>query len=315
MDQVWLTMPSRTSQVRLSPRRPARVSRQSTMRSDCSLWRKRRPRNSLSTYSPRWPKGVCPRSCPRQMASARSSFSSSALAMVRATWVTSSVWVRRIRKWSPSGARKTWVLCASRRKALAWRMRSRSRWKAVRRGCGSSGICLPRDDAERTACGDSRAASATSSLSLTKASRRVSTGDKRNAWFSSRLDPPGFPLAWTPPGHPLAIRASAGVLAPCQVSGPAQREGHDREGRIDAAGRDEDRAVGEVDVVQIVDAAPGVDDRGCRVVAHPRRAHDMGGAGGPTERPGRHDLARHGPRCRLADGSELRTVEVRGGQL
>ena len=43
----------------------------------------------------------------------------------RATWVTCSVCVSRVTKWSPSGFRKTWVLCLSRRNALACRMRSR----------------------------------------------------------------------------------------------------------------------------------------------------------------------------------------------
>ena len=41
-------------------------------------------------------------------------------------------WVRRVRKWSPSWATKTWVFSFSRRKAEAWMMRSRSRAKGVR---------------------------------------------------------------------------------------------------------------------------------------------------------------------------------------
>ena len=38
----------------------------------------------------------------------------------------------------PPGQMKTWVLCFSRRNALQWTMRSRSRWKGVRRVQGSS---------------------------------------------------------------------------------------------------------------------------------------------------------------------------------
>jgi hypothetical protein len=43
---------------------------------------------------PMCPKGVCPRSCPVTMASARSSLSFNARAMTRAIWLTSRVWVR-----------------------------------------------------------------------------------------------------------------------------------------------------------------------------------------------------------------------------
>ncbi len=38
--------------------------------------------------------------------------------MARPTWVTWMVWVILVTKWSPSGLRKTWVLCLSRRKDL-----------------------------------------------------------------------------------------------------------------------------------------------------------------------------------------------------
>ena len=44
----------------------------------------------------RGPKGVWPRSCPKAMASVRSSFRFRARASVRAIWETSSVWVRRV---------------------------------------------------------------------------------------------------------------------------------------------------------------------------------------------------------------------------
>ena len=79
------------------------------MRAPCSLWAKRRRETPSSgsiprqrarqrerARSPSWPKGVWPRSCPRAMASVRSSLSRSARAMVRAIWETSSVWVRHL---------------------------------------------------------------------------------------------------------------------------------------------------------------------------------------------------------------------------
>ena len=43
------------------------------------------------TFSPAWPKGVWPRSCPKAMASVRSSFSRSPRAMLRAMPATSRV--------------------------------------------------------------------------------------------------------------------------------------------------------------------------------------------------------------------------------
>jgi hypothetical protein len=63
--------------------------------------------------------------------------------MVREICIISSVWVRRVLKWSPSGEIKTWVLCISRRKALAWMMRSLSRWKSLRTPSGGSNLILP----------------------------------------------------------------------------------------------------------------------------------------------------------------------------
>jgi len=55
-----------------------------------------RPQRS-STSSPMWPNGGCPRSCPRPIASVRSSLSRSARATVREICVVSSVCVRRVR--------------------------------------------------------------------------------------------------------------------------------------------------------------------------------------------------------------------------
>ena len=48
-------------------------------------------RTSRMTFSPAWPKGVCPRSWPSAMASVRSSLSRSARAMLRAMPATSRV--------------------------------------------------------------------------------------------------------------------------------------------------------------------------------------------------------------------------------
>ena len=81
--------------MRLRPR-PSRSST-STTRSECSLWRKRRPkrsrRASSSASSPACPNGVCPRSWPSPIASTRSSFSRSARATPREIPVVSSVCV------------------------------------------------------------------------------------------------------------------------------------------------------------------------------------------------------------------------------
>src|SRR3982074_3091715 len=65
----------------------------------------------------------------------------------------------------------TCVLRRSRRKALEWTIRSRSRWKGVRRRHGSSGLTRPRDSYEGTASGDSHR----SSCSLTAASKASAT--------------------------------------------------------------------------------------------------------------------------------------------
>ena len=59
--------------------------------------------------------------------------------MERAIWATSSEWVRRVRKWSPSWATKTWVFSFSLRKAEVWMIRSRSRANGVRVRLSGSG--------------------------------------------------------------------------------------------------------------------------------------------------------------------------------
>ena len=75
---VCVRMPSRTSSVRFS---------RSAIRSDCSLWRNRRPKRvcsaESSASSPACPNGVCPVSWPRPIASTRSSLSLSARATTR----------------------------------------------------------------------------------------------------------------------------------------------------------------------------------------------------------------------------------------
>ena len=48
-------------------------------------------------FSPQWPKGVWPRSCPSAIASVRSSFKASAREMEREIWDTSRVCARRVR--------------------------------------------------------------------------------------------------------------------------------------------------------------------------------------------------------------------------
>ena len=130
-------MPSRTGSVTL------RSSSTSTTRTECSLWRNPRPKRSRpqrsSTSSPMCPNGGWPRSCPTPIASVRSSLSRSARATVREMPVTSSVCVSRVRKWSPSGATNTCVLCLSRRNVLECTIRSRSRWNGVRSEQSGSG--------------------------------------------------------------------------------------------------------------------------------------------------------------------------------
>src|SRR4051794_2327392 len=56
-----------------------------------------------------------------------------------ATCATSTAWVSRVRRWSSSGAMKTWHFPASRRHGRECLMRSRSRSKHSRYGSGASG--------------------------------------------------------------------------------------------------------------------------------------------------------------------------------
>src|SRR5690554_1908954 len=57
---------------------------------------------------------------------------------------------------------KTWVLCFKRRKALEWMIRSRSRWKQVRKAYFSSANLLPRDSRAFIAPGARRRSSSSS---------------------------------------------------------------------------------------------------------------------------------------------------------
>src|SRR3954452_7904130 len=155
-----------------------------------------------------WPNGAWPRSCPRPIASTRSSFRRSARATVREIWVTSSVWVRRVRKWSPSGETKTCVLCLSRRNALACTIRSRSRCSGERSPQSSS--------ARRRRAGHERAASGASSAS--------SHARRRSA--SERATGPGWAC-----GSLTAILAAGGAdhgRAARRVADPSPRGGTPR---------------------------------------------------------------------------------------
>ena len=132
-------MPSRTSQVRFGS------SSTSKMRTLCAAWcQPSGGKYGESASSPVCPNGEWPTSWPSAIASASGSLRHSAAASERAICVTCSVCVRRVTKWSPSGLRKTWVLCFSRRNALEWMIRSRSRSNAVRNSSGSSGRSRPR---------------------------------------------------------------------------------------------------------------------------------------------------------------------------
>ena len=128
--------PPRSGSGPRAPRRCARSARRGATR----------PARSTgdSASSPVWPNGEWPTSWPSAIASASGSLRLSAAASARAIWVTCSVCVRRVTKWSPSGLMKTCVLCLSRRNAFEWMIRSRSRSNAVRNSSGSSGRSRPR---------------------------------------------------------------------------------------------------------------------------------------------------------------------------
>src|SRR4051812_3948490 len=84
---------------------------------------------------------------------------------------------------------KTCVLPLSRRNAFECRMRSRSRWKGVRRRHSSSARARPAVSYERTASGESHASSC-SRIRASKASatRPASSGIVRRAYSAERSD-------------------------------------------------------------------------------------------------------------------------------
>jgi len=92
----------------------------------------------LRPSSDAWPAGPWPQSWAVAAAAVRATFRPAGRAMPTATWATSTAWVRRVRRWSSSGAMKTWHLPARRRNGREWWTRSRSRSKHVRNGSGSS---------------------------------------------------------------------------------------------------------------------------------------------------------------------------------
>ncbi len=102
-------------------------SRISTTRSDCSLWRNGSARHLAERDLPAWPKGVCPRSWPKAIASAKSFVQpqgardrpGDARDLERVRHAGAVVVALRLQK--------TCVLCMSRRKDLLCRMRSESR--------------------------------------------------------------------------------------------------------------------------------------------------------------------------------------------
>src|SRR5260370_36654250 len=57
--------------------------------------------------------------------------------------------------------------------------------------------------------------------------------------------------------------------------GDVERNGLDGGGRVDAARRHEHAAVDDEEILHVVRPAPFVDDRACRVGAHPRGAEQM----------------------------------------
>ncbi len=115
------------------------------------------------------------------MASTRATLSRQARATAAATWATSRAWVRRVRWWS-AGKMNTWVLPASRRNAVEWRIRSRSRSKQVRQGSGSSGSARRPAPAARVAPAARAASSAASRASRSSTSTGPTGQASPPAW-------------------------------------------------------------------------------------------------------------------------------------
>src|SRR5450631_3000626 len=239
------------------------------------------------------------------MASVRATFKQQALATLVATWATSRAWVSLVRWWS-SGKTNTWVLPASRRNAVAWRMRSRSRSKQVRQGSGATGRDRWPAPLARVAPGANRSDSIASRCwrSSPASGPGNSAEERLSAWAKVMPDPgwpaivdaqrrflslspstpscsPSTPSCCTQPVCPKAVTARRESLrtlyrrtGPAHLSGPAKRS-------VPGGRADRDRTV----------------DEGAR--------HRVARGRGPRRGPGRHRGGTgRGRENTLADRSE-----------
>src|SRR5215211_3421581 len=147
------------------------------------------------------------------MASVRGTFKPRAAAIPVATCVTSRAWVSRVRWWS-SGKMNTCVLPASRRKAGACRMRSRSRSKQVRKPSGSSGRPRCPAPAATVASGASDVRSRSSRCSR-RTSRRGATRAALSTW-AKRAAPTPWPTM-VPAHRSLRSFMKASVRTRCHT--------------------------------------------------------------------------------------------------
>src|SRR5581483_3690537 len=195
---------------------------------------------------------------------------------------------------SPSGARNTWVLCFSRRNALAWTIRSRSRWKAVRSGSGSSSRSRPFDPEASVACGESVSRSICSV-------RSRGVGAVTRPWYPR---PPTRPGRGSAPEDPVVqVREGLAEVA-AQTSGLAPR------GRVPGGrGVSPDAEVrGHPLDPQVV---PGIRDEERR--PHPVRLH-VGGGGAEALERGVSDGLGHDRARRKAPGDQVVPPGLRLGR-
>ena len=179
----WLRMPSIVSAHRLRA--------VSVTSAPHTAWSKPSATYGDSASSDAWPPGPWPQSCPSAMASVSATLRPTAAATERATWATSSAWVRRVRWWS-SGKTNTWVLPARRRKALECRMRSRSRSKQVRNGSGASSASRSPAPNAREACGASDSRSCSSRAARSAVARSPGPAQE-SAWASATPSSAAWP--------------------------------------------------------------------------------------------------------------------------
>src|SRR3954451_18524987 len=158
------------------------------------------------------------------MASTSATFTPAARAIEVATCATSSAWVSRVRWWS-LGYTTTWVLPANRRKAVECTIRSRSRSKQVRSGCGASGT------ARRPA-----------------PSARVAPGRRVSRSRCSRSSRPTTGPGPTPAREPACARTRAPSACPDIVSAQARARGDGSPGRPDSATGDAELGVRQLQV-------------------------------------------------------------------